>query len=339
MTGGGGAAARPVGITRRKAWQRWRRRWIRHPIEGLLAGLLIHGLRVLPIDWASALGAAAMRAYGYANPQAVRRLTTRLEAMGYPSDTATAAARRAIADTGRTVCEYAVMDRLWDAGRIEVRGFEPFRAAHEPGRPVICFSGHFANWELLPVGAVRVGLPMAAFFRPPSNRFVDDLLQRCRRRCGIGLVKKGTSGVRDAIGLLGEGGCLGILVDERVASGVPAPSLGRPIAPAVRLLARLATRSGALLLPARIERLDGAVFRLHCSEPIDVARSDTETAVAALARQIDDWLEAQVRTRPDQWLWLPRSDRVPEPAMPGKRSGSYPVDAPAGSGDADGVVP
>ena len=316
MTPEDSPAPRPVGITRRKAWQRWRRRWIRYPIEGLLAGVLIYGLRVLPIDWASALGAAVMRVYGYANRRVVRELATRLEAMGYPPETATGAARQAIADTGRTVCEYAVMDRLWDAGRIEVRGFEAFRAAHRPGRPIICFSGHFANWEMLPVGAIRVGLPIVAFFRPPSNRFVDEMLQRRRRRCGVGLVKKGTSGIRDAIALLSAGGCLGILVDERVASGVPAPSLGRPIAPAVRLLARLATRSGALLLPARTERLGGATFRLHCFDPIDVAVSDSEATVDALARRIDDWLEAQVRARPDQWLWLPRSERLPVAAIP-----------------------
>ncbi|MEI9885139.1 MAG: hypothetical protein WDN08_01350 [Rhizomicrobium sp.] len=54
---------------------------------------------------------------------------------------------------GRTVAEYAHLGKFSVAGprpRLEVVNLEAARAAMDEGKGVMFFSGHFANWEMMP---------------------------------------------------------------------------------------------------------------------------------------------------------------------------------------------
>jgi len=86
--------------------------------------------------------------------------------------------------------------------------------------------------------------------------------------------------------------------------GIPVPFFGRPAmtAPA---LAVLALRFDCDVLPLRVERLDGARFRVTVFPPLRLPRSGKPHAdAAALMAQVNATLEAWIRDRPEQWLWL-----------------------------------
>jgi KDO2-lipid IV(A) lauroyltransferase len=69
--------------------------------------------------------------------------------------------------------------------------------------------------------------------------------------------------------------------------------------------ALLALRFGCTVLPARVERLHGARFRLTLYPPLDLPRSgDRDTDVAALMTAINATLEGWIRERPEQWFWV-----------------------------------
>jgi KDO2-lipid IV(A) lauroyltransferase len=61
------------------------------------------------------------------------------------------------------------------------------------------------------------------------------------------------------------------------------------------------------VLPARVERLDGAHFRLTVFPPLQVTRSgDFHADAAALMTRVNATLEEWIRDRPEQWLWVHR---------------------------------
>ena len=99
---------------------------------------------------------------------------------------------------------------------------------------------------------------------------------------------------------------LSLLADQKMNDGIPVPFFGRPAmtAPA---LAVLALRFDCDVLPARVERLDGAHFRLTVFPPSPLPRTGKPHAdAAALMACVNGTLEAWIRDHPEQWLWVHR---------------------------------
>jgi lauroyl/myristoyl acyltransferase len=61
------------------------------------------------------------------------------------------------------------------------------------------------------------------------------------------------------------------------------------------------------VLPARVERLGGARFRLTVFPPLPLPRSgDRHADIAALMTRVNQTLEEWIRDCPEEWFWLHR---------------------------------
>ena len=132
---------------------------------------------------------------------------------------------------------------------------------------------------------------------------VDKIIAGFRRDDGE-YIPKGAVASRRAVAVLRRGGHLGLLADQKLNEGIPVPFFGRPAmtAPA---LALLALRFDCTVLPAQVERLHGARFRLTLHPPLELPKSgDRDADAAALMTAVNATLEGWVRERPEQWFWL-----------------------------------
>src|SRR5213078_1078923 len=123
-------------------------------------------------------------------------------------------------------------------------------------------------------------------YRPANNPLIDRMIARLRGGNGE-LIPKGAIASRRAVGALRRGAHLSLLADQKLNDGIAVPFFGRPAmtAPA---LALLALRFDCAVLPARVERLQGAQFRLTLYPPLDLPRSgDREADVAALMGSVN----------------------------------------------------
>ncbi len=278
-------------------------------LEGWGAALCFGAFGLLPLDWASAIGGALARAIG---PRLGISKRARLN-IGHALPELS---RAEIADImagmwdnlGRVAAEYPHLRaiRIFEpGGRVETHGFENVDRAVAAGRRMIIFSGHIANWEIGMLAAVQYGVPVAQIYRAANNPLVDRMIIRFR---GIGgeLIPKGAVAARRAIAVLRRGAHLTMLADQKMNDGIPVPFFGRPAmtAPA---LAALALRFDCDVLPARVERLGGAHFRLTVFPPLPLPRSgDHHADVAALMMRVNQTFEEWIRDRPEEWFWLHR---------------------------------
>lgn len=273
-----------------------------------LAGLLlfIAVFRAMPVDWASAVGGWLGRSIG---PRlGVSRRAARNLALAMPENSAAENARivRGMWDNlGRTAAEYPHLQAICaeGSGRIEVVNGAAVTALAHDDKPGIIFGGHFANWEVGPYTLRRLlGVPLTSVYRAPNNPWIEPVLNRLRR--APDRIAKGSEGGRHLMRLLKGGGHVGILVDQKLNDGVAVPFFGRDAmtAPAV---ARFGLRFRCPLLPVNAERLDGARFRVTVEDPIELTSTgDTERDVRDTMTRINRLLEAWVRHRPEQWLWV-----------------------------------
>jgi Kdo2-lipid IVA lauroyltransferase/acyltransferase len=280
-----------------------------HRLEGWAAALAFAALRLLPVDWASALGGMMARRIGpWLGVSKRARINLR---RAFPA--LTEAQIEAIVtgmwdNLGRVAAEYPHLPEIRVFaldGRVETHGFEHMDRAVAAGRRMIIFSGHIANWEIGALAAAQYGAPVTQIYRAANNPLVDRLIARCRGDRGE-YIPKGASAARRAFAVLSRGEHLTMLADQKLNDGIPVPFFGRPAmtAPA---LALFALRFDCDVLPARVERLAGAHFRLTVFPPLPLPRSGNAQAdVATLTAMVNATLETWIRDRPEQWLWVHR---------------------------------
>ena len=153
------------------------------------------------------------------------------------------------------------------------------------------------------LAAVQYGIWAAQIYRAANNPLVDRMITRFRGDAGE-LIPKGVIAARRAIATLRSGGHLTMLADQKMNDGIPVPFFGRP-AMTAPVLAALALRFDCDVLPARVERLDGAHFRLTVFPALLLPRtSDPHADSAALMAEVNAILETRIRDRPEQWFWM-----------------------------------
>jgi len=278
-------------------------------MQGWGAGLCFGAFGLLPLDWASAIGGALARCIGPRLGISKRARLNIGRALPELSEAEIAHTISGMWDNlGRVAAEYPHLHeiRVFEpVGRVETHGLEHLDRAVADGRRMIIFSGHVANWEIAMLAAVQYGISVAQIYRAANNPLVDRMITRFRGTGGE-LIPKGTVAARRAIAVLRRGAHLTILADQKMNDGIPVPFFGR-MAMTSSALAALALRFDCDVLPARVERLGGARFRLTVFPPLALPRSgDHHADGAALMARVNQILEGWIRDRPEQWFWLHR---------------------------------
>ncbi|WPZ32511.1 lauroyl acyltransferase [Thalassobaculum sp. OXR-137] len=290
---------RKIPLTKRLSW-----------VLEAVGALAAYGiLRILPIDAASALGAAILSRIGpMLRLHKVAR--TNLE-RAFPEKSAEEIARILHGmwrNLGRTAGEFAhirTLQREMDR-RVEIVGAEHALAAMRAGGPAIYVSGHIANWELMLLAAAHVGLVMDGVYRAPDNPLIASLYDKRKSHPDAALFPKGSAGARGVMDALKRGRPLGLLIDQKMNDGIEARFFGRR-AMTTPAFAQLARRFDCPIVAVRVERLEGARFRVTAFEGVKVPRDGKPSDdVAATVQRFNDLLESWIRERPEQWLWVHR---------------------------------
>jgi Kdo2-lipid IVA lauroyltransferase/acyltransferase len=266
-------------------------------------------LRALPVDAASGLGGWLLRTVGPLS--GAHRTAGRNLALAFPEMDETE--RRRILNAqwesfGRYVAEMAIMDRLTPAsGRVEIVGEETLRAMAQAETPTIFISGHFSNFEIMPSAILACGVDCVITGRATNNPFVNERIIESRRRYGVTLyAAKGSDGTREMLSALKRGQSVALMNDQKNNQGVAAPFFGH-LSHTASGPTKMALRTSGVLQPMSVQRLKGARFRVVVHDPIVLARTgDRQADVEAGVRQINAFVEARVRERPEEWWWVHR---------------------------------
>ena len=212
----------------------------------------------------------------------------------------------------RATVEYAFLSDLVAAfdlerptgGLIEHRGVEHVMQLRDDGKPGIVFGAHLANWELTAALAAKIGMPVRALYRAPTNVYVAEEMERRRSAFTSGLVVSERGAAREIAAALRRGEHVGIIIDQRITDGQMIPFLGQP-SPSNPIIGALARMFDCPVIGSRTIRLPGGRFRVEVTPVLQFPRDargrvDAEAANIMVHGIVEEW----VREYPDQWLWL-----------------------------------
>ncbi|WP_394756107.1 lysophospholipid acyltransferase family protein [Rhodoferax sp.] len=211
--------------------------------------------------------------------------------------------RGAVGASGQLVTE---LPRLWLGRPVPVQwdGAAHVEAALALGRGVLFLTPHLGCFEITAQAyAQRYGQaqPMTVLFRPPRQRWLEEVVSTARARPGLHTAPTTLAGVKQMIKALKKGQSLGLLPDQvpPLGMGVWATFFGRD-AYTMTLSVRLAQQTGATVLMAWGERLCwGRGYRVHVQPLPAPLPADGAQAV----QLINAALESLIRNCPQQYLW------------------------------------
>jgi len=208
---------------------------------------------------------------------------------------------------GRSILERSL---LWWSSRerlerlIRIDGAEKIRAQLDAGRPVILLAPHFVGLDAGGV-AVAMRFDSLSMYAEQANPVFDRLLLNGRRRFGDQMLLTRQDGIRATVKAMKSGRPFYYLPDlnTRRREAVFVPFFGVQAATTAGL-SRLARAAGAVVLTC-VTRIgpDGEGYITEIGdvwEDFPTADAEADTA------RMNTWIEAAVRTMPEQYYWVHR---------------------------------
>jgi KDO2-lipid IV(A) lauroyltransferase len=269
-------------------------------------------MTAMPAPLCSALGARLSPIMGRkANPAAHLHARAALAALrpewGRDPAALDAAMDRLWESAGRTFAEYAVSLRMLRAGRATIAGEADLDAALNAGRPIIALFVHTGNFEMSEMQiAFRAPNRVVVIYDPPKRAARAAIALKIRRQVPCELLPMSRLVWRHTLERLRDPRCIFMTAaDEAVDGHIGAPFFGRPprLDGNLGKVARLAMRTGALVLPFFDERHPGPRFTTHVLPPFDFKGSpNDEAAVRAAVVAMDAAFTPHVLRLIDQWF-------------------------------------
>lgn len=281
--------------------------FVRYPIEAVGMLFFCGIFRVLTLDQASAVGGYIGRKIG---PKLKVSWVARYNLMKAFPEKSTAEIDAIVVDMWdniiRTFTEYPHLRYLSDHydDRIEYVNYDRCVQMRDDKKAGVLFSAHIGNWEIGSLLGNKLGMPLHRIYRSANNPYVEWVFRYFRLKIPGDLVTKGASGFRKIVAEMKQGGHFALLIDQKMNEGILVDFFGFPVK-TTPSLARLVLKYDYPALPIRIERLNGAHFRLTAQELLTIEKTgntekDVETYMTAANQIIEQW----IREDPAQWLWV-----------------------------------
>ncbi len=202
---------------------------------------------------------------------------------------------------------------LWSASRRRVlaktrfEGLEHLTGSLAPKQGSILITGHCGNWEWMNLALGAVGVPMTVAAREIYDPRLDVIARRLRGRFGGATELRGEGAGRRLAQALRRGRVIGLLIDQDIdAPGVFVEFFGHP-AWTPSGAAVLALRTGAPLVVGFARRQADGTMLVALDPPLTTpATGDLRRDAAQLTALLTSRIEAQVRSCPEQWVWMHR---------------------------------
>ena len=209
---------------------------------------------------------------------------------------------------GRTFAEYIFLKDFklnkTNFDHIKINGTNYLNEIKKTNKPVVFFSCHLANFELMAMELDKFGIKCAAIYRPLNNIFLNPLMEYLRMKyiCP-NQIPKGRVGIRDVIKKVNDGYSIALMVDQRVGQAPKIPFFGEP-AHTTTIPAQLALKYDCKLVPIFLERKRDVNFEMTVHEPYAIQKTENVDAdTKNITLKINQIIEKMIIKNPTQWLW------------------------------------
>ena len=204
---------------------------------------------------------------------------------------------------GRVFAEYVFMKKFRNdqlTENISIEGKEILQEIIIKNQKVIFISGHFSNFELMAMQIEKMGVKVAAIYRPLNNLYLNSIMEKIRKKyiCKY-QIKKGVGGLKELIKLNKEGFSTALMIDQRVSQGIKSSFFNQE-AYTTTIPAQLVKKFGMSVVPIFIERFDEIKFKMTVYKPLSFEENES---IENITNKLNRILEKMILKNPNYWIW------------------------------------
>ena len=204
---------------------------------------------------------------------------------------------------GRVFAEYVFMKKFRNdqlTENISIEGKEILQEIIIKNQKVIFISGHFSNFELMAMQIEKMGVKVAAIYRPLNNLYLNSIMEKIRKKyiCKH-QIKKGVGGLKELIKLNKEGFSTALMIDQRVSQGIKSSFFNQE-AYTTTIPAQLVKKFGMSVVPIFIERFDEIKFKMTVYKPLSFEENES---IENITNKLNRILEKMILKNPNYWIW------------------------------------
>ena len=204
---------------------------------------------------------------------------------------------------GRVFAEYIFIKDFRKgklSNNIKVNGKEILDKIINSNQQVVFVSGHLSNFELMAMYLEKSGIKLSAIYRPLNNIFLNQIMERIRKKyiCTM-QIKKGIGGLKKLINLNKKNYSTALMIDQRVSEGILSSFFNKK-ALTTTIPAQLVKKYNIPVVPVYIERSKDTKFEITINEPLYFSES---TSIQDITDKLNKILENMIIKKPEQWIW------------------------------------
>lgn len=189
--------------------------------------------------------------------------------------------------------------------RFTITGEEHVEAAVARGKGIVFVASHLGSWEYVGFGGYLRHLPRGVLVKNVKNPYLNNTINALRRLIDTLPITKEAGALRQTLAVLRRNHGVAIIIDQWAgAEGVWVNFFGRATS-TTSLPARLAQKTGCALVPIVCMRQAIGRYEIRLLPQLFVPGDDPAWEVHTTQR-LNEMLEAQIRTCPEQWSWSHR---------------------------------
>ena len=204
---------------------------------------------------------------------------------------------------GRVFAEYVFIKNFRKTSlnnNIIMEGREILERIKKNNEKVVFISGHFSNFELMAMQLEKIGIKIAAIYRPLNNFFLNKIMERIRKKyiCK-NQIKKGIGGLKELMKLNKGGYSTALMIDQRVTQGIRSNFFNEK-AFTTTIPAQLVKKFDIPVVPIFIERFEGVKFKMKIYKPIYFSK---DLSIEYITKNLNEILENMILNKPQYWIW------------------------------------
>ena len=207
---------------------------------------------------------------------------------------------------GRTLSEYICLRFFQNNNdHIKILNLDKLEKLKSSKDPVLFFSGHFGNFELMAMELEKQNFQISALYRKLNNFFLNPIMEFfrtsyiCKDQIAKPLPGEDKGGTRELLSRVKDRRNIALMVDQKLTEGIIAKLFNKDCY-TTRIPAQFAKKYNYKLVPISLKRVDKYFFEMNILDEISFSKEDSELQIT---NRINNVIEKMIKENPGQWIW------------------------------------